>query len=256
MESLSPQARARLAAFRHQESPDRAVAERCLAALEARLADNETAADDHEAPAANAGHRRRLVARVAGALAVAAGLLLALTWAVMPRSDRPAANVAAPYQLRDGEPATQRPIERVRDGSSGTFKPVVAPAQPVVPVTPPEPATVAAPAEKPVSSDGPRPSKRPARSDDDIALEVDLLRRAKLAAPAARLELLDEHARRFPSGKLAAERGLLKIEALCALGDVEEARALARRFPRRFPGSPLSDRAATLCSEGRAGESP
>ncbi|MEZ4453889.1 MAG: hypothetical protein R3B09_30815, partial [Nannocystaceae bacterium] len=68
------------------------------------------------------------------------------------------------------------------------------------------------------------------------------------AAPAARLEILAAMARRFPSGALAAERRLLEIEARCALGEVEVARALARRL--RDPD--LAARAAALCPEDPA----
>lgn len=237
MESLSPQARAHLAAFRRDETPDRAVADRCLAALEQRL--DDVAADEHHA---HADRRRKLATRVFAGVALAAGVLLALTWAVMRPDRPPAGNVAAPYQLHTGDPP-QRPTERP--------KPPPEPDLALEPA-PPELAPEALPAPKPAPSDSSRSGKRPPRADDAVAAEVDLLRRAKLADPSARLDLLGEHARRFPTGILAAERGLLEIEARCALGQVDTARDLAQRFAARFPGSPLVDRAVTLCSSSAA----
>ncbi|PCC74597.1 hypothetical protein SAMN02745121_06963 [Nannocystis exedens] len=230
MEPLSSEARARLAAFRSAESPDRAVADRVLAALEQRVDEGGGDDLDEEAP-----RRSRLAPRVLGGFALAAGVLLALTWAVMQRGEAPQTHVAAPYQAREGDAA--QTAEAVRRP-----EPARAPApEPAPEVAPPEPS-----ADKPVAPD-PAKTRRPAR-EDTVAAEVDLLRRAKLAAPAERLQLLEEHARRFPGGILAAERSLLEIEARCALGQRDAARDLAANFPRRFPGSPLVDRAATLCT--------
>ena len=46
---------------------------------------------------------------------------------------------------------------------------------------------------------------------------------------------------------LTAERELLVIETRCELNEVERARVLAEKFMRRFRGSPLVERAATIC---------
>lgn len=243
MESLSTEAQARLAAFRRAESPDRDIAARCLAALEQRLVE-----PDHIADAAPS--RRRVLAPVVAGLALAAGLLLALTWAATGGIMPPQAGSAAAYHNHD-EPARHLALPRAPEPSPRAHTKVVpaAPSQPE-PEEPAEgpPALELVGPEEPVPSDTSKPTpRRPARAEDAIAAEVDLLRRAKLAGPGARLVLLEEHARRFPAGILAAERELLVIETRCALNEVERARHLAERFMRRFPGSPLAERVATIC---------
>jgi len=237
MEPLSSEARARLVAFRSAESPDRLIADRCLAALEQRF--DEVGDDlDEDAP-----RRSRLAPRVLAGFALAAGVLLALTWAVMHGGggESPTTHVAAPYQVQgDDVPRTAEP------GRAPAEARALAPA-----VEPPvDPQPVEAPTTKPVSSDTSK-SRKPAR-EDTVAAEVDLLRRAKLAGPGERLQLIEEHARRFPTGILAAERSLLEIEARRATGPRDAARQLAASYPRRFPGSPLVDRAAALCTEPAA----
>ncbi|MCY1058587.1 hypothetical protein [Nannocystis sp. SCPEA4] len=234
MEPLSSEARARLAAFRSAESPSRVIADRCLVALEQRFDEVGNDDLDDEAPS-----RSRLAPRVLAGFALAAGVLLALTWAVMHggSGESPTTHVAAPYQAQG-------------DDVPRTAEPGRAPGRPAPPpevVEAPVDATaVEAPADKPVPSDTSK-SRKPAR-EDSVAAEVDLLRRAKLAEPGERLQLLEEHARRFPTGILAAERGLLEIEARCAMGQRDAARQLAATYPKRFPGSPLVERAAALCT--------
>ncbi|MFZ6177251.1 hypothetical protein [Nannocystis pusilla] len=234
MEPLSSEARARLAAFRSAESPDRAIADRVLAALEQRVEEGGGDDLDDEAPS-----RSRLAPRVLAGFALAAGVLLALTWAVMKGGEAPQTHVAAPYQAHEGD--ATRTAESVQRPD---------PARASAPDPAPEVAPEAQPTDKPGPADTSK-ARRPAR-EDTVAAEVDLLRRAKLAAPAERLQLIEEHARRFPGGILAAERSLLEIEARCALGQRDAARELVASFPQRFPGSPLVDRAATLCNGSAA----
>lgn len=237
MEPLSSEARARLAAFRSAESPGRATADRCLAALEQRLDEGVSDDLDDEEP-----RRSRLAPRVLAGFALAAGVLLALTWAVTQGGPSSQTHVAAPYQVQGDE--SSHAAERRGDDAVEVAPRVVVPDA----IAPAEPTPVPADTSDPADT----AKKRPARAEDSVAAEVDLLRRAKLAEPAARIELLEEHGRRFPTGILAAERGLLEIEARCALGQRDVARELATSYPRRFPGSPLVDRAATLCSSPAA----
>jgi hypothetical protein len=215
LDALGPDAHAALAAFRAAESPDPAAADRVLAALERRVPP-----------------RRRVAVLVAAGLALAAAVLLAVGLAAPGRRAEEAA--AAPYQAAPAPP-----------------RPVAAPPPPprtAAPPTEPEPPAPTGPIEH-VRKDMPKkPDARRPRADD-IAAEVALLREAKLAAPARRLELLAEHARRFPGGAFAAERALLEIDARCALGEDDRARELAARFPARFPGSPLAARAARACAD-------
>lgn len=53
------------------------------------------------------------------------------------------------------------------------------------------------------------------------------------------LNLLQQHAQRFPQGRLVEEREALTVLTLAALGRMEEARAAARAFTHAHPESLL-----------------
>jgi hypothetical protein len=67
----------------------------------------------------------------------------------------------------------------------------------------------------------------------------------------AALELLDEHAVRFPGGALAEERSAARVLALCALGRSAEARRVAEAFVSSSPQSPLVPRLRGSCALSR-----
>lgn len=109
------------------------------------------------------------------------------------------------------------------------------------------------PAPPPSPSDAPSASPPPARraapearqSGDSLARELALVGRARteLASdPASALRALDEHARRFPDGKLAIERELLAVDALERLGRPADARARAARLLGRARGTIYEER--------------
>lgn len=222
MQPLSPEARARLAAFNEGESPDAAAEARVLAAIERRVA----------APAP-----RRIGVSLVAVLALAAALLLVLRWAIAPGIVKDDSAVQAPYHETP-------PVREVVREAPPVHVPVIVEPEPTPPAVEGEPVpSVTLPTKR---------ARAREASADDIAAEVALLREAKLAAPARRLELLREHARRFPTGAFAAERGLLEVETRCDLGETAAARALAARFAQRFPGSPLTARVARICSEDAA----
>jgi hypothetical protein len=91
----------------------------------------------------------------------------------------------------------------------------------------------------------------PVAAHDALAEETRLLRQADAATRGGdgrrALELLDEHARRFPRGVLAEERGAERVLALCAAGRIGEARAAATRFLADRPQSPLAGRVRASC---------
>lgn len=102
---------------------------------------------------------------------------------------------------------------------------------------------------------GPRASERapkgapqiqkesPAKDADSLLEEAESLEKARagLASdPAASLDELRAVTRRFPAGKLAAEREYLTIDALLRVGRRDEARARAQAFLARYPGSPYA----------------
>lgn len=64
---------------------------------------------------------------------------------------------------------------------------------------------------------------------------------------AAALKAIAEHKRDFPDGALVQERSAHEVEAVCAAGRGDEARALADAFVRRWPESTHRARVAAAC---------
>ena len=84
----------------------------------------------------------------------------------------------------------------------------------------------------------------PTLPSSELAAERALLDRARSSGasgdPARVLELVAQHRREFPGGRLAEEREALAIRALCSLGRGDEARARAGAFRVAFPHSFLA----------------
>jgi hypothetical protein len=138
-------------------------------------------------------------------------------------------------------------------------------AAPSVPTAEPAPSTPVPPssnegdrAPDPLRADGPSSSPRSgARSSvahppsDSLPEEVRLLSRAEQQLYSGHadeaLRTLGEHERRFPGGALAEERMAARIQSLCALGRVAEARADLAKLARAHPRSPHVDRARRFC---------
>jgi hypothetical protein len=105
---------------------------------------------------------------------------------------------------------------------------------PIAPVAPPTPTVV------PTASSPPRvhASSTPAPVVDDFTL----LTSAKLALqrhdPVTALTYLDQHTHDFSNTPLAEERLRLRIEALCAAGRVDEAKASFASLQSSSPHSP------------------
>jgi len=97
------------------------------------------------------------------------------------------------------------------------------------------------------------PATAPASSG--IASERRLLDRARQAlrrgAHGQARAALDAHRRRFPGGQLEEERESLTVRLLVATGQLERARAAARRFRRRFPRSILLPALDTILDSGQ-----
>ena len=97
---------------------------------------------------------------------------------------------------------------------------------------------------------GTRPSFVSAPSDS-LPEEVRLLSRAEQQLSAGHadeaLRTLGEHERRYPSGALAEERLAARVQSLCALGRVAEAKAALTKLARAYPQSPHLDRARKFC---------
>lgn len=105
--------------------------------------------------------------------------------------------------------------------------------------SPPVPAGVTATDDAPAAAPGPG--------------EASLLRAARQAlptSPARTLALAEEHLRRYPHGILDQEREALRIEALVALGRIDDAEARARAFAAAYPNSPHRGRIAHALARG------
>ena len=92
----------------------------------------------------------------------------------------------------------------------------------------------------------------PVVSPPSLAAEAATLRKAHVARvsgdPARALSWLEDYARAWPLGALRDEASVERALALCALGRVDEARAVARGFLAAAPTSPLAARLRSSCS--------
>lgn len=91
-----------------------------------------------------------------------------------------------------------------------------------------------------------------APSAETLAQELALLDDASAAVsrgePAQALEVLAEHARRFPHGQLEDARRATRVQALCNLGRTEDARAEAAALRRDHPESAVAARTEKTCA--------
>ncbi|HXU63189.1 MAG TPA: hypothetical protein VN962_15905 [Polyangia bacterium] len=105
-----------------------------------------------------------------------------------------------------------------------------------------EPAPQAAPRPEPLEP-APAPRGRPPHRRASLRGELELIQGAQASyadgdLPAA-LQLLAEHARWFPNGRLAEEREALRVRSLARSGRDAEAQAALHAFATRFPHSML-----------------
>jgi hypothetical protein len=104
----------------------------------------------------------------------------------------------------------------------------------------------------------PKPPRKPSQvaphRADNLMQEVEILSRAGAELHAGRAEAalaaFDEHQRSFPSAVLAQERLAGRVRALCALGQMTEARIELERLVRTSPNSPHEARARKTCGFG------
>jgi len=90
--------------------------------------------------------------------------------------------------------------------------------------------------------------------------EISLLREAhealRAAQPERALDLLEEHAQRFPRGALEQERRAMRAIALCQAKPGAAARLEADHFLRSAPESPLVERVRSVCDVRPPGSRP
>jgi hypothetical protein len=110
---------------------------------------------------------------------------------------------------------------------------------------PAPPAVVHEPAPLPKTIERRRPAHG-ATPQESYAVELGLLRRAQVAYASSdfssALVLVAEHARRFPTGRLAEEREALRVRSLVGSGRLDDARRAVAGFAARFPRSVLLSR--------------
>jgi hypothetical protein len=92
---------------------------------------------------------------------------------------------------------------------------------------------------------------KPPAQEATIDEEVRLLKAAqgflRAGQPWQALTFLDDHAARFPHGKMSDARDVARMMALCDLGQTSIARKQADRFLAEHPGSPFSEGVRRLC---------
>lgn len=237
MSTLGPDARALVQAGRRAARPTAADRERVLQAVQQRV----TAGAAGTAAAAPALTKSLLwpwgSLAVVG-LAVVGGLVMFSTRDEVARAAPSSDPIALAAPAVAGQPAADSAAAAV---VSVNQAPVVAPAD-----LAPAPLVL----EPAVAS-----KSRAARSSDRLAEEVAILERAEAQLHAGRhaaaLTVLDEHRRKFPKGALAQERVAARVQALCALGRVDEADRELGILTRLSPSSPHEGRARAACA-GRA----
>lgn len=131
---------------------------------------------------------------------------------------------------------------------------------PIIAIVPEPTATLVPPARKPIaarvvtttSATAPVPSLDPAPPsiEEETALLLGAHGALREGDGGRALLLLDEHARRFPSGALAEERDASRVLALCALGRTGEAKTAGKAFLASHPRSPAAARVRSSCGGG------
>lgn len=247
MSRLSPEAEQLVRAGRSALRSSDADRERVFGGLLQREAGNlETEQGMQEpshTPAAVRATPWKIMSMVVGLGVAGAGLFF--TVRPQPPASRQVPGPAAVSTSQPAPAVLPVPSPPVDIAAAAPTQPVSAPPSLVGELR--EESLAATPRVPPVRS---LPSKP--RSADSLADEVALLSRASVelhaARPAAALEVLDEHERRFPKGLLTQERAAARVRALCALGRTEEARAELARLARTDPGSPHLARWAQGCA--------
>lgn len=106
---------------------------------------------------------------------------------------------------------------------------------------------------EPPRADVPPPNAAlaPQKKAESLTEELSILSKAaselRAGHPNVALRLLEEHRRKFPSGRLVEERRAARVQALCALGNRAEAEAELARLVRTSPRSPHVARAQRAC---------
>ena len=210
-----------------------AAKEQALAAL-AATAGSPGPADGSVGPGASALGLPQWIG-----LSLLAGGLFSGGWTLLqPQEERAAETPPAAKQAIPAAPAVEAKAEaEPRPFTAQQGEPSERPLASLEAA--PSPAPPVAPAQKKVVRRKRPPSQDATAVGSDLRAEVRLLDRARAAlaqhAPRRALRTLDEYARRFASGVLVPESRVLRVRCLVAAGDLDRARAEAKRFLAQHP---------------------
>ena len=254
---LDGDALALLAMYREQERPSDEVKGRVWERIEA----NPAAAMPVGAPAAT-GRTARWIGL---GLAVAAALAVAVIGVGSGRSTAESSEESSPneaalqHQTREsggqahehepaGEPRRRRTDKAAVPQPTPEPEPIPEPEPELTSEAEPEPALKPTTKRRPKSTAPVEPA-----TPETLAAETSLLRRARAALAAKNagscLALLSQHAKQFPTGVLAEERDALRVVALCSDGRLQDGKRAAAKFRKAHPGSPLTGRVGSACTD-------
>lgn len=269
MSDLNAKARALVDAARREDRTPGAARDRVRGALAARVGAAAFEPGPRDALSHAGGAKGTPVTMGLGSTKIVGAAVLALalfgSGVLVGRVTAPA-SVPAPGKVEAPPPEHARAMVSPTATPTGTQVVVEEPPKP--PASPPAKAVEARVAARPATAerrtpppprDAPPPSAEPKSTQaspppkiDTLGQETALLRDAQAAMregnAAAALQKLDSMASAYPDGVLREERRAARVLALCAAGEVDEARAEAQRFLREAPRSPVAERVRASCA--------
>jgi len=166
----------------------------------------------------------------------------------LERAERPAALDAPAATVARTPPAAER---------AAVAEPAESPEQAAAPTdaAAPKPAAATPPPRTKVDKATDAAAASASVGEPTIDEEVKLVNGAQAALRAGdtkrALELLNEQAARFPSGKLATLRQVTHMMALCQSGHAQQARQEAANFLVKNPSSPFAERVTGICTASK-----
>jgi RNA polymerase sigma-70 factor (ECF subfamily) len=224
--------------------PPRGAAKHCWVALAPKLGTGGVSTAATGLGAALAKLKFAALGAVAGAVGlIGVDAALPETPPIEPRAATPEVRTEAP-----DTPAKERTPDPAPTIAAATaVVPTQAEAAPEVPVQRPATKPAYGGKRSPSATASQAEAPPPAATEDG----TPMLTQAKLAlkqGDAARtLELVREHARRFPASRMSDMRAVIEVDALCASGRRDAARARAEEIRTRHPGSSAAKRVEHAC---------
>ena len=252
MSEFSPESRALFGAARAELEPsdaDRARVERALGARLGVALVAVTSSAAGSAGAAMAGAATGVSTLAVAAKWIGVGVLVGL-------------GAASGYAVVGGASASKAPAARLATSNTPVSRTAPPPAPLSAPLAEapsalpravaPNSAKAVAAVELHEKSDAAAPPTPPGHVGEEAALLRKADEALRTGDAKRALELLREHAARFPAGILSEERSAELVTTLCRLGRTSEARREAERFLRVTPSSPLASSVRSSCGAPEA----